>query len=126
MDAEISNTICITANPEGPGDPFAIVAPAGLAYQWVRCGTGGVLDLKSIQSRFDSGWSLVPPSAHPDRSALPIDVIVGASGLVLMQKSADAVDAERLRQKNENDAKLAAALAAVGAAGQAMIGSILK
>ncbi len=73
-------------------DPFAIDAPAGITYQWVRCSLMGEPDPQNVQLRLDNGWSFVPPALHPTAPAVDIVRAVEGGGLVLMQKPTHLIE----------------------------------
>ena len=72
--------------PVAPIDPYAIAAPPGWTYQWVRSALLGVSDPENVQKRLDNGWTFVEPAAHPGAPVSDAKAAIEAGGLILMQK----------------------------------------
>lgn len=80
-------------------DLFAVEAPKGTTYQWVRTHVQGVEDLENLQKRIANGWTFVKPSAHPKAPAGTLSYAIDHHGLVLMERpTADVQAAERQRR----------------------------
>ncbi len=67
-------------------DPWAIQAPPGTTYQWVRTALLGTPDPENVQKRLDNGWVFVPPAVHPGAPLSTVNTAIETSGLILMQK----------------------------------------
>jgi hypothetical protein len=81
-----------------PIDPFAITAPPGWTYQWVRCALLGEPDPENVQARIDNNWTFVEPAAHPGAPVSTAQAAIEACGLILMQKpTADIIASVRHR-----------------------------
>lgn len=84
-------------------DPFKIVAPDGITYQWVRTALLGVPDPENVQGRLDTGWSFVTPSAHPGAPTSSLGHAIEETGLILMQKPTFKVAEDAAREKAEQE-----------------------
>lgn len=67
-------------------DPWAIKAPDGIIYQWVRTALLGVPDPANVAARLDNGWLFVAPSIHPGAPVSTVERAIEACGLILMEK----------------------------------------
>ena len=85
-------------------DPFAIQAPEGITYQWVRTALLGEPDPANVEARLCNGWRFVSPSRHPSAPTAQLGATVEMSGLVLMERpTADVEAQERARQPGPDD-----------------------
>ncbi len=76
-------------------DPFAVEAPKGWTYQWVRSSIMGEPDPHNVQQRLDNGWTFVPTDRHPGIASHDLDTAVKGYGLILMQKPSAEVERSR-------------------------------
>ncbi len=67
-------------------DPWAITAPPGTTYQWVRTALLGDPDPANVQARLDNGWKFVTPSTHPGAPVSTVEHAIETQGLILMGK----------------------------------------
>ncbi len=104
----------VAALPKVPGsapalpeaiDPWAITAPSGTTYQWVRTALLGEPDPANLHKRLDNGWDFVLPEAHPGAPVSTVEHAIEASGLVLMQKSTAEVQAQLAEERVEHEAR---------------------
>jgi hypothetical protein len=72
-------------------------APAGMRYQWVRKSLMGEIDRANLQDAADAGWVAVPWPRHADLFPRHRgeDGSIEFSGLVLMERSVEADNADR-------------------------------
>lgn len=89
-------------------DPFAIQAPQGLTYQWVRTALLGVPDPENVVLRLRNGWQFVEPLAHPSASTSTLNETIETGGLVLMWRSTSDVEAQRIKEYEGGLARLSA------------------
>lgn len=75
-------------------DPYAIKAPEGTTYQWVRTALFGEPDPENVRLRLTNGWTFVAPDAHAGAPTSKLGDAVERGGLVLMQKPTVDVQAE--------------------------------
>ena len=80
-----------------PIDPWGIKAPPGWTYQWVRSALLGEPDPENVQKRLDNGWTFVLPATHPGAPVSTIQKAIETSGLILMEKSNEAIEAYEAR-----------------------------
>lgn len=81
-------------------DPWAIVAPPGTTYQWVRTALLGEPDPANVQARIDSGWKFVVPDLYPGAPVSTVEKAIETSGLILMEKP--TIEVERLLVAERN------------------------
>lgn len=84
--AVIPNAVAPVEAAVPPIDPFAITAPPGWTYQWVRCALMGEPDPNNVQARVENGWTFVEPKAHPGAPVSTAQAAIETGGLILMQK----------------------------------------
>lgn len=96
----------IETAPVPPIDPWSIQAPHGLTYQWVRTALLGEPDPANVQARLDNGWIFVVPEAHPGAPVSTVERAIKTSGLILMQKPTEQVQATLAEEKAARDALL--------------------
>ena len=75
-------------------DPFAIKAPDGTAYQWVRTALYGDPDPENVRLRLTNGWQFVMPAEQPGAPTSELGNAIETGGLVLMQKPTADVQAQ--------------------------------
>lgn len=73
-------------------DPFAVAAPEGWTYQWVRSSLMGEPDPYNVQQRLDNGWTFVPADRHPAAELHDLGEAVKHYGLILMQKETALIE----------------------------------
>lgn len=78
-------------------DPFAIKAPDGTTYQWVRTALYGEPDPENVRLRLTNGWKFVAPDLHANAPTSKLGDVVEHGGLVLMEKPTVDVKAEQDR-----------------------------
>lgn len=74
-----------------PIDPWAIKAPPGITYQWVRCALLGEPDPDNVEKRLGNGWTFVAPARHPGAPVSTAEKAIETCGLILMEKPTPAV-----------------------------------
>lgn len=88
------------AAAEAPAvDPFAIQAPEGTTYQWVRSALLGEPDPANIEVRLSNGWRFVSPSTHPQAPTATVGDAVEWGGLVLMERPTADVQAQLAQEQ---------------------------
>ncbi len=80
-------------------DPFAIKAPDGITYQWVRTSLCGDPDPENVQLRLDNGWTFVTPATHPRAPVSSLGHAVETGGLVLMEQPTHLVEERKARER---------------------------
>lgn len=78
-----------------PIDPWAITAPDGWTYQWVRTAVMGVADPENVAKRIDNGWRFVAPEAHPGAPVATVERAIAMLGLILMERPTVEVEKQR-------------------------------
>lgn len=93
----------IEAVPLPEIDPFAIIAPPGITYNWVTCAVMGDPTERFVEDFLSRGWTFVQPKAHPEAQAhvMPAKDAIGFGGLILMEKATAEVEKDRLAQQRE-------------------------
>ena len=83
-------------------DPWAIKAPPGQTYQWVRCALLNEPDPANVEARLANGWTFVAPQTHPGAPISTAEKAIETCGLILMEKPTEQViaymEAEKFRQ----------------------------
>ncbi len=83
-----------------PIDPWAIRAPDGWTYQWVRTAVMGEPDPENVRKRLDNGWRFVKPEAHPGAPVATVERAIAMLGLILMERPTVEVEAQRTADHN--------------------------
>lgn len=94
--------------PVEPIDPFAIVAPDGWTYQWVRTALMGTPDPANVQARIDNNWTFVAPAQHPGAPVAKLEDAIETVGLILMQKTTIDVEKDAAKERQAHEARLLA------------------
>jgi hypothetical protein len=92
--------------PAEPFDPWAVKAPDGTTYQWVRTALLGEADPANVQARLDNGWQFVAPTTYPSAPTTTLGNAIETHGLVLMEKPTAAVRAQ-IAEEYERNVRLA-------------------
>ncbi len=82
-----------------PFNPWAIKAPDGITYQWVRTALCGDPDPENVQLRLDNGWTFVKPATHPGAPVSSLGHAVETGGLVLMEQPTHLVEERMARER---------------------------
>lgn len=92
--------------PVEPFDPWAVQAPDGTTYQWVRTALLGEPDPANVQARLDNGWQFVQPATYPSAPTTTLGNAIETHGLVLMEKPTASVRAQ-IAEEYERNVRLA-------------------
>ena len=76
-----------------PIDPWAIQAPPGTTYMWVRCALLGEPDPENVEVRLNNGWKFVEPKVWPGAPLSTAEKAIETGGLILMEKPTVEVEA---------------------------------
>ena len=94
------------ASEIAPIDPWAIQAPFGTTYQWVRCALLGEPDPLNVEKRLENGWTFVAPSLHPGAPLSTAERAIETCGLILMEKPTIEVNKALAVERKAIEARL--------------------
>ena len=94
-------TMVIAALPSRDGgiDPPQIPAPPGITYQWTNTTIMGEPDLKRLSQLADTGWTFVPPSAHPTVPAMILGAAIATRAFCLVAKPTALIEDQRAKER---------------------------